>query len=140
MSLTFHHIHLISANPSEAAAWYRDVLGGEIANEYELRGAPQINIRLGGAMLIIRGQRPGEEPVTTQPMRDYDGYSSHNEWGTDHFGFAIQGDLYEYCEQLKSKGATMSVEPWEFTPGNPICYLAAPDNVSIEVVQAPQPG
>ena len=135
MSLTFDHIHLISQDAKATANWYQDLLGGEIIAEYDLREAPQINVRLGGAMLIIRGQRPGEEPVSTQSIQDYTGYSSHNEWGTDHFGFTYQGDLLAYCEELKGKGATMSVEPWEFTPGNLLCYVSAPDGVSIEIVQ-----
>ena len=30
----------------------------------------------------------------------------------------------------------MAVEPWEFKPGLMLCYIAAPDGVSIEIVQA----
>ena len=135
MSLTFDHIHLISRDAKAAAAWYRDILGGDIVAEYELRDAPQINVKLGGAVLIIRGQRPGEDPVATRPMQEYEGYSSHNEWGTDHFGFTYHGDLRAYVDEIKAKGATMSVEPWEFTPGNVLCYVSAPDGVSVEIVQ-----
>jgi hypothetical protein len=29
----------------------------------------------------------------------------------------------------------MAVEPWEFKPGLLLCYVAAPDGVSIEIVQ-----
>ena len=135
MSLVFDHIHLISQDAKAAAQWYQDVLGGEIIADYELRDAPQINVKLGGAVLIIRGQRPGEEPISTRGMQDYEGYSSHNEWGTDHFGFTYHGDLVAYCDKLKANGAAMSVEPWEFTPGNLICYVSAPDGVSVEIVQ-----
>ena len=91
MSLTFDHVHLISANAKAAAAWYEDILGGEIVADYSLRDAPQINVRLGGMTVIIRGRRPGEEPgVSSRPMTDFGKasarYSSHDEWGTDHFG------------------------------------------------------
>ncbi|MEM7365353.1 MAG: VOC family protein [Pseudomonadota bacterium] len=136
MSLSFDHIHLISEDAEAAANWYRDVLGGEIQSSYELRDAPQINVALGGMTLIIRGRRPGEEPVFTREMEDFEGYSSHNEWGTDHFGYTYHGDLAAYCEELKGKGATMAVEPWEFSPGSLLCYVSAPDGVSIELVQA----
>ena len=136
MSLTFDHVHLISADPRAAANWYVTILGGEIVAEYELRDAPQINIRVGGMTVIVRGQRPGEEPATARPMQDFDGYSSHDEWGTDHFGYTYRGDLKTYCEELRAKGAKFAVEPWEFSPGALICYLAAPDGVSIELVQA----
>ena len=135
MSLSFDHVHLISENPEATAAWYRDILGGEIKASYELRDAPQINIDLGGMTVIVRGKRPGEEPVSTRPMQDFEAYSSHNEWGTDHFGFTYHGDLATYCEELRSRGAEFAVEPWEFSPGGLLCYLAAPDGVSIEIVQ-----
>ena len=51
------------------------------------RGAPQIFVDLGGMTIIVRGKRPGETPGDTSPIRPYDDFSSHNEWGTDHFGF-----------------------------------------------------
>ena len=136
MSLSFDHIHLISENPKEAAAWYERILGGQIVADYELRGAPQINVQLGGMQVIIRGRRPGESPVSTRPMRDFADYSSHDEWGTDHFGYTYHGDLKAFCEEIRGKGATLAVEPWEFSPGALICYVAAPDGVSIELVQA----
>ena len=135
-SLAFDHIHLISRNAKAAARWYEEVFSAEILAEYELRDAPQINLRLGGITLIIRGQRPGETPSSTNSMQEFDGYSSHDEWGTDHFGFSYSGDLQAFCEALKAKGVTMAVEPWEFTPGNLLCYVSAPDGVSIELIQA----
>ena len=134
-TLTFDHIHLISEDPKTAANWYEEVLGATIAADYELRGAPQINVNLGGMTIIIRGRRSGEEPVPTPGMQHYEDYSSHNQWGTDHFGFSYKGDLLAFCEEITAKGATFAVEPWEFTPGNMLCYVAAPDGVSIEIVQ-----
>ena len=136
MSLSFDHIHLISEDPKAAAAWYEEILGGEIVADYELRGAPQINVRVGGMQVIIRGRRPGESPVATRPMQDFADYSSHDEWGTDHFGYTYHGDLNAFCEEIRGKGATLAVEPWQFSPGSLICYVAAPDGVSIELVQA----
>ena len=136
MSLSFDHIHLISEDPKAAAAWYENILGGQIVADYELRGAPQINVQVGGMQVIIRGRRPGETPVSTRAMRDFADYSSHDEWGTDHFGYTYHGDLKAFCEEIRGKGATMAVEPWEFSPGSLICYVAAPDGVSIEIVQA----
>ena len=108
MSLSFDHIHLISESPEEAAAWYERILGGKIVADYELRGAPQINVQLGGMQVIIRGRRPGESPVSTRPMRDFADYSSHDEWGTDHFGYTYHGDLKAFCEEIRSKGAALA--------------------------------
>ena len=38
-------------------------------------------------------------------MRAFAGYSSHDAWGTDHFGFVYHGDLRAYCEELRGRGA-----------------------------------
>ena len=40
------------------------------------------------------------------------------------------------ASELKRKGVRMAVEPWEFKPGMVLCYVAAPDGVSIELIQA----
>jgi len=134
--IAFDHVHLISRDPQGAAKWYEEMFGGEIAAvQEELRGAPQIDVRVGGVTVVIRGQRPGEEPVDTKPMQHFDGFSSHDEWGTDHFGFTYRGNLMAFCDELKSKGVRMAVEPWEFKPGMVLCYVAAPDGVSIELMQ-----
>jgi len=135
-AIAFDHIHLISRDARAAADWYREMFGGEIVAEQHLRGAPQIDVRVGDMTIVIRGQRPGEEPASTRPMRHFDGYSSHDGWGTDHFGFTYRGDLGAFCDELKRKGVRMAVEPWEFKPGMVLCYVAAPDGVSIELIQA----
>ncbi len=134
--LRFHHIHLISEHPQAAARWYENILGGEIVGESDVRGAPQIIVRLGGMRLLIRGRRPGEEPTATNGMRAYDGFSSHNEWGTDHFGYDYHGDLQAFCDELRAKGAAFAAEPWEFAPGHLICFVQAPDRVTIELMAA----
>jgi catechol 2,3-dioxygenase-like lactoylglutathione lyase family enzyme len=134
--MAFDHIHLISRDVRAAAKWYCEMFGGEIAAEQpNLRGAPQIDVRIGGMTIVIRGQRPGEQPAATKTMQHFDGYSSHDEWGTDHFGFTYRGDLRAFCTALKQKGVRMAVEPWEFKPGLVLCYVAAPDGVSIELIQ-----
>ena len=136
--LSFDHIHIISEDPRASAVWYVGKLDAEINGEIELRGAPQINVGLGGATLLIRGRRSGEDPSMPAPMRDFEDYSSHDEYGTDHFGFTYRGDLRAYCEVLRDRGVEFVVEPWEFIPGSGgvICYIAAPDGVSIELIQA----
>ena len=134
--LAIDHIHLISRDAHAAAQWYCDIFGGEItAVQPDLRGAPQINVKVNKLTLLIRGQRTGEQPVATRPMQHFEAYSSHEEWGIDHFGFTYRGDLRVFCDELKKKGVRMAVEPWEFKPGLLLCYVAAPDGVSIEIVQ-----
>ena len=134
--IVFQHIHLISEDPQSAAAWYVGMLGGRIAGESEVRGAIQIAVAFEGATLLVRGQRPGERPGPKNSLRAFKDYVSHDQWGTDHFGFTVQGDLDAFCDEAKAKGATFSVDPYDFVPGTRIAYIEAPDDVSIELVQA----
>jgi catechol 2,3-dioxygenase-like lactoylglutathione lyase family enzyme len=64
---------------------------------------------------------------------------SHDQWGTDHFGFKVVSDLTEFCNAIREKGGEFSVEPYEFVPGTRIAYLAGPDGVSIELVESKAP-
>ena len=131
----FDHVHIISQDPKASANWYVDVFGATIAAETVTRNAPQIFVDLGGMTIIIRGQRPGEAPTAPRGIQQYDDYASHNEWGTDHFGFLYQGDLRAYCEELRAKGVTFPVPLKDGANGSLLCYVAAPDGVSIELMQ-----
>jgi lactoylglutathione lyase len=131
----FDHVHIISETPHESAQWYVDTFGAVIAADTMARGAPQIFVELGGANIIIRGKRPGEAPTKTNPIGEYADYASHNEWGTDHFGFLYEGDLKAYCAELAAKGVQFPVPLKEGVNGMRLCYVSAPDGVSIEIMQ-----
>ena len=132
----FDHVHIISETPQASAAWYVTMFGATITVDTVARGAPQIFVELGGTTLLIRGRRPGEEPLPGRPVRQYRDFSSHNAWGTDHFGFMYQGDLTAFCAELRSKGVSFPVELKRGVGGSLLCYVAAPDGVSIELMQA----
>ncbi|MSP02729.1 MAG: VOC family protein [Acetobacteraceae bacterium] len=131
----FDHVHIISENPKASAAWYVEMFGATIAADTVARGAPQIFVDLGGTTILIRGRRPGEAPAAARPMQAYADFSSHNAWGTDHFGFMYAGDLAALCHGLRAKGVTFPVELKQGVGGSLLCYVAAPDGVSIELMQ-----
>ena len=131
----FDHVHIISENPRASAAWYVEMFGAAISADTIARGAPQIFVELGGTTILIRGRRPGEVPVAARPIQPYADFSSHNGWGTDHFGFMYNGDLTEFCNELRAKGVTFPVELKKGVGGSLLCYVAAPDGVSIELMQ-----
>ncbi len=131
----FDHVHIISQNPKASAQWYEKMFGAVIKRESVSRGAPQIFVEIGGKTIIIRGKRPGEEPSDPKGVQQYADYSSHNEWGTDHFGFMYNGDLRAFCDELRAKGVTFPVELKD-SNGLLLCYVGAPDGVSIELMQA----
>jgi len=135
-ALTFDHIHIISRSPKATADWYVEKLGAKIAKDTIARGAPQIFVNLGGMIVVIRGQRPGEDPIDTRPIAPQSDFSSHNEWGTDHFGFLYDGDLEAYCDELRANGVAFPVPLKRGVNGKMLCYISAPDNVSIELMEA----
>ena len=131
----FDHVHIISNDPQASANWYVEMFGATIAADTVARGAPQIFVDLGGMTILIRGRRPGEAPVAARPMRQYADFSSHDAWGTDHFGFLYRGDLAAFCDELRAKGASFPVPLKKGVGGSLLCYVAAPDGVSIELMQ-----
>jgi len=131
----FNHVHIISENPRASAEWYAAMFGATITRETVAYGAPQIFVELGGMNILIRGKRPGEDPASARPIRPFGGFSSHNGLGTDHFGFLYAGDLTAFCAELRAKGVKFPVELKKGLGGNLLCYVAAPDGVSIELMQ-----
>ena len=111
------------------------MFGATIAADTIARGAPQIFVDLGGVTILIRGRRPGEDPTPGGPIRPYADFSSHNTWGTDHFGFMYAGDLTAFCNELAAKGVTFPVPLKKGVGGSLLCYVSAPDGVSIELMQ-----
>ena len=124
-TLSFDHVHLVSTEPDAAAAWYVEKLDALLVNRLEVKGAPQIFVKVGDATLIIRGQRPGEAAADKSGL----------EWGVDHFGFGVSGDFDAYCAGLKAAGVNFNLEPTDASPTTRIAFIAAPDNVSIELLQ-----
>jgi catechol 2,3-dioxygenase-like lactoylglutathione lyase family enzyme len=134
-AFAFDHVHIISENPHAAAAWYVEKFGATVTADTVARGAPQIFVELGGMTILIRGRRPGEAPEAARPIRPYGDFSSHNAWGTDHFGFMYKGDLTAFCAELRAKGVQFRVELKKGVGGSLLCYVAAPDGVSIELME-----
>ena len=131
----FDHVHIISEHPRASAEWYVEMFGATISTDTVARGAPQIFVELGAMTILIRGRRPGEQPGPGRPIRPYADFSSHNGWGIDHFGFMYEGDLAALCDELRAKGVTFPVELKRGVNGSLLCYVAAPDGVSIELMQ-----
>lgn len=134
-ALNFDHVHIIAEQPHRTAQWYVDKLGAEIKADTVARGAPQIFVALGGMTVLVRGRREGEAPAAPDKFKDFGDYSSHDRWGADHIGFAYDGDLAEYCEELARRGVTFSVPLKQGVGGIKLCFIEAPDGVSIELVQ-----
>ena len=84
-------------------------------------------------VILLRERQP---VAPRRGLQSFDDFVSHDQWGTDHFGFKVVGDLIDFCNAIREKGGKFSVEPYEFVPGTRIAYLAGPDGVSIELVES----
>ena len=111
------------------------MFGAEIVADKVAYGAPQIFLEIGGKTLVIRGPRAGEAPTSARAIQPYANFSSHNTWGTDHFGFIYHGDLRAFHDELCAKGVSFPVALKEGVGGRLLCYVSAPDGVSIELMQ-----
>jgi catechol 2,3-dioxygenase-like lactoylglutathione lyase family enzyme len=134
-AFTFDHVHIISQDPEASANWYVEMFGAKLTANTMARGAPHIFFDLGGMTILIRGQRPGEAPVAARPIRQFADFSSHDTRGIDHFGFIYQGNLTGFCADLRAKGVSFPVELKKGVDGGLLCYVAAPDGVSIELME-----
>lgn len=132
----FDHLHIVAEDPEATVKWYVEMFGADVTANTIARGAPQIFMEIGGTTIIIRGKRPGEAPTAAKAFRHYSDFSSKNEWGTDHFGFMYHGDLPAFCEVLCAKGVAFPVPLKKGVDGSLLCYVQAPDGVSIELMQA----
>jgi len=74
--------------------------------------------------------------VPADPIRPFGDFSSHNRWGADHFGLLYHGDRRALCDELATRGVEFPVPLKAGVGGRLLCYVSAPDGVSVELMQA----
>jgi len=79
------------------------------------------------------GRRSGSDPGC--PGRGAVGPCGVRHFGTDHFGLRV-ADVDATVAELRRRGVTIDVEPWDFTPTLRIAFVKGPDDIRIELVQA----
>ena len=121
---TWDHIHLRTTDPEAMAAWFEKMLGAEVIRTMQ-QGAPRVDLKLGGADIFIMPVKDGDgtNAAPTIPYR-----------GLDHFGLAVSG-IDAVAADLKAKGAQFTMEPTTIRPGIRICFLRAPEGVSVELLE-----
>jgi len=117
------HIHLRTADPEAMARWFETMLGAEVVRTMQ-QGKPRIDLKLGGANIFIAPVESGDG-VHAAPATPYR--------GLDHFGLAVSG-IDAIAADLKSKGVEFTREPTTVRPGVRVCFIRAPEGVSIELL------
>ena len=120
---TWDHIHLRTADPEAMAKWFEEKLGAEVIRTMQ-QGKPRIDLKLGGASIFIAPVASGDG-TNAAPAIPYR--------GLDHFGLAVSG-IDEIAADLKKKGVEFTREPTTVRPGTRVCFIKAPEGVSIELL------
>jgi lactoylglutathione lyase len=124
---TWDHIHLRTTDPEAMAAWFEKMLGAEVIRTV-VQGAPRIDLKVGGADVFIMPVKDGDR-INAAPQTPYR--------GLDHFGLAVIG-IDAVAAELKAKGAEFTMEPTNVRPGVRVCFLRAPEGVSVELLERSQ--
>jgi lactoylglutathione lyase len=122
-NITWDHIHLRTTNPEGMAQWFENMLGAEVIRSVQ-EGKPRIDLKLGGGRIFIAPVAEGDK-VNAAPSIPYR--------GLDHFGLAVT-DIDALAADLKKKGVEFTREPTTARPGVRICFIKAPEGVSIELL------
>ena len=123
----FNHIHVFCSDLGATERWFVEGIGAQLVERRDSRGTPASVLRLGGAQVLLRGAREGEDLAP----------AGQRHFGTDHFGLSVN-NLEGTVEELRSRGVFIEVEPWEFRPGVWIAFVRGPDDVRIELVETRQ--
>jgi len=124
MKYTWDHIHLRTTDPEKTAQWFERMLGAEVIRTMQ-QGSPRIDLKLGGANIFIAPVKAGDgvNPPPTTPYQ-----------GLDHFGLTVSG-IDAIAAELKAKGVEFTREPTTVRPGVRVCFIRAPEGVSIELLE-----
>jgi catechol 2,3-dioxygenase-like lactoylglutathione lyase family enzyme len=124
LTYRFDHIHVFCSNVEATERWFVEGLGAELVERRQARGAVTSDLRLGGAQILIRGAREGEQLAP----------AAARHFGTDHFGLHVV-DVDATIAELRRRGVKIDVEPWDFGPTLRIAFVKGPDDVRIELLQ-----
>ena len=126
----FGHVHLFSADPPAAGAWY--------ARELGVRSFPQTEKRIYRTVQIAPAAFVTADHVSMiiYPL-EYRGGTIVPTRGrvVDHLGFGVE-DLDATLARLRTDGVTVTAEPRTLADGKiKFAFVEGPDQVAIELIQ-----
>jgi predicted enzyme related to lactoylglutathione lyase len=133
MPYKINHIHLKAPDPRKTADWYAKAFNFTIvSDETRVFGDRFVRCQTedGGMMVNISGARTGET------LGGGDASAHH---GLEHFGFDSAG-LEADITRLEGLGARLLEGPIQIPNGPRICFMWAPDDVRVELIERPKKG
>jgi catechol 2,3-dioxygenase-like lactoylglutathione lyase family enzyme len=130
MPYNLNHVHLKSLDPEKTVRWWVDTFNFEIvADTTRQTGDRFIRCRSeNGVPVNISGPLKGQ----TLPAGD-----SGVKQGLEHFGFDVE-DIDAEIKRLAQLGAPLLDGPNMLPDGTRFCWVQAPDNVRVELIQWPK--
>jgi catechol 2,3-dioxygenase-like lactoylglutathione lyase family enzyme len=130
----FGHVHMFSADPPAAGAWY--------AKEFGFRSLPQTEKRTYRGVQIAPAAFVTADHVSMiiYPV-EYRGGTFVSTRGrvVDHLGFSVD-DLDTTLSRLRNDGAKVTAEPRSLAGGRiKFAFIEGPDQVAIELIQDTTP-
>lgn len=117
MTEHFHHAHLFTEDIDRTIAWWRDMLGAEVAFDGDFGGARNVFMRVGSGRIHLYDQHP----------RD------HGKGAVHHLGIRTD-DLAELEQRLRAAGIEFRSGIRDFGAWKYI-MCPAPDNVLLELFE-----
>ncbi len=133
MPYKINHIHLKAPDPRKTADWYTKAFNFKIvSDETRVFGDRFVRCQTedGGTNVNISGPRTGET------LGGGDASAHH---GLEHFGFDSAG-LEADITRLEGLGARLLEGPIQIPNGPRICFMWAPDDVRVELIERPKKG
>ena len=127
MTYEFHHVHLKAPDPEKTANWYIKAFNFRIVrDQVRIRGDRFIRCEMpDGTVVNITGPRTNEQ---------LEKGNADVHWGLEHFGIRVD-DVDAEIQRLEGLGAQLMEGPTDVPDGPRIAFIAAPDDVRIEIVQ-----
>ena len=127
MAYAFHHVHLKAPDPEKTANWYIKAFDFRIVrDQVRVRGDRFIRCEMpDGTVVNITGARIDEQMGEG---------NADVHWGLEHFGIRVE-NVDDEIKRLEALGARLMEGPTNVLDGPRIAFLAAPDDVRIEIVQ-----
>jgi len=111
-----HHAHIFASDLSASVAWYRTMLGGEVAYDGDFGGARNVFMRIGSGRLHLYDQLPRGSASAVH-----------------HLGFR-SGDLAGLVTHMRAQGIEFRGDIHEYGFWRYI-MCAAPDGVLLELFE-----
>ena len=129
MGHLLHHIHIKSKDPRASARWWADMFGATIKPELEFGTMLFAPVELDGVQINLTGPAPGEDDVIADPP-------AVPYYGLEHIGLMTE-DLDADLARFEEQGLTI-YERRTGAGGLEIAFVATPDDVYVELLQAPK--